>query len=83
MNLFKNFARKALIACLSAIVVAAPFTAFLNSDDVKAASAELTSIASIEVSQVKTDDSHGAVDLLANPDTSVTYGDTIVFNLSW
>lgn len=83
MNLFKNFARKALVACLSAIVVAAPFTAFLNSDDVKAASAELTSIASIEVSQVKTDDSHGAVDLLANPDTPITYGDTIVFKLSW
>lgn len=83
MNLFKNFARKALVACLTAIVVAAPFTAFLNSDDVKAASAELTSIASIEVSQVKTDDSHGAVDLLANPDTPITYGDTIVFKLSW
>ncbi len=44
---------------------------------------DLTDLASVSVTQVKTDSAHGSIDLIANPDTEVTYGDTIEVTLSW
>lgn len=44
---------------------------------------DLTDLATVTVTQVKTDSAHGSIDLIANPDTEVTYGDTIEVTLSW